>query len=109
MIKQEFTKHGWKIRNESELKSEDVVYYVAVKDNVRFEVIERDDFRIWVSYKKDYISMPMEEATWGNVVQGMKKSLDERIRCEDAKMEKALSASKERKERYEKAKRTIGC
>lgn len=108
MIKEEFIKHGWKIRNESELYAKDWVYYVAVKDNVRFEVIERDDFRIWVSYKKEYITMPMKEATWENVTKGMKKTLDEMVRCEDAKMEKALSTSKERKEQYEKAKRAIG-
>ena len=106
MIKEEFIKHGWKIRNEFEFDGS--AYYDAVKDNVRFEVIERDDFRIWVSYKKEYITMPMEEATWENVTKGMKKTLDEMVRCEDAKMEKALSASKERKEQYEKAKRAIG-
>ena len=105
LIKQEFIKHGWEIRNEFEFDGN--VYYDAVKDSVKLEVIERGDWQIYVAYKQKGVSMVTKEATWEKVVQGIKKSIDQRIRNEDAKMEKALSASKKRKEKYEKAKRTI--
>lgn len=106
MIKEEFIKHGWEIRNEFEFDGS--IYYDAVKDSAKLEVIERGDWRIWVMYKKEGVSMLTKEATWEKVTQGINESIDGRIRKEDAKMEKALSASKERKEKYEKAKRTIG-
>lgn len=106
LIKKEFIKHGWEIRNEFEFDGS--VYYDAVNDSVKLEVIERGDWQIYVTYKQKGISMQSKEATWENITQGIKQSIDERIRNEDAKMEKALSASKKRKEKYEKAKRTIG-
>ena len=107
LIKQEFIKHGWGIRNEFEFDGS--VYYDAVKDSVKLEVIERGDWQIWIAYRQKGISMATKEATWEKLTQGIKESIDERIRNEDAKMEKALSASKKRKEKYEKAKRTIDC
>lgn len=106
LIKQEFIKHGWEIRNEFEFDGS--IYYDAVKDSVKLEVIERGDWQIWIAYRQKGISMATKEATWENVTKGIKQSIDQRIRNEDAKMEKALSASKKRKEKYEKAKRTIG-
>lgn len=107
LIKEEFIKHGWEIRNEFEFDGS--IYYDVVKDSIKLEVIEKGDWRIWVTYRQKGISIPTKEATWEKVTQGIKESIEQRIRNEDAKMEKALSASKERKEKYEKAKRTIGC
>ena len=99
MIKEEFIKHGWEIRNE--FKFDGSAYYDAVKGKNKLNVAERKLFTE-IIYKDKHIAFNrLSDFTWGHLCEGMKAIIEMKKQDEERSIEKHRKAI----EKYEEMER----
>lgn len=105
LIKQEFIKHGWEIRNEFEFDGS--VYYDAVKGKAKLNVAERKSFTE-ITYKNKHIGVNrLSDFTWERLCIGIKAIIEMKKQDEELAIEKHRKAIK----KYEEVERMFeyGC
>lgn len=99
LIKEEFIKHGWEIRNEFEFDGS--VYYDAVKGKTKLSVAERKLFTE-ITYKDKHIGVNrISDFTWEYLCEGMKRIIEMKKQDEERANEKHRKAI----EKYEEMER----
>lgn len=99
MIKEEFIKHGWEIRNEFEFDGSS--YYDAVKGKAKLGVAERKIFTE-IIYKDKHIAFNrLSDFTWEYLCEGMKRIIETKKQDEERAIEKHRKAI----EKYEEMER----
>ena len=99
LIKQEFIKHGWEIRNEFEFDG--CSYYDAVKGKVKLNVAERKLFTE-ITYKDKHIGVNrISDFTWERLCIGIKAIIEMKKQDEERAIEKHRKAI----EKYEETER----
>ena len=105
LIKQEFIKHGWKVRNEFEFDG--CYYYDAVKGKAKLSVAERKSFTE-ITYKDKHIGINrISDFTWERLCEAMKIIIETKKQDEERSIEKHRKAI----EKYEEVERIFeyGC
>lgn len=105
LIKQEFIKHGWKVRNEFEFDG--CSYYDAVKGKAKLSVAERKMFTE-ITYKDKNIGVNrISDFTWERLCELMKMIIETKKQDEERSIEKHRKAI----EKYEEVERIFeyGC
>lgn len=99
LIKQEFIKHGWEIRNEFEFDG--CSYYDAVRGKVKLNVAERKLFTE-ITYKDKHIGVnSISDFTWERLCVGIKAIIEMKKQDEERAIEKHRKAI----EKYEETER----
>ena len=99
MIKEEFIKHGWEIRNEFEFN--DAIYYDVVKGKAKLNVTERKLFTE-ITYKDKHIGgYRISDLTWEYLCEGMKTIIEMKKQNE----ERAIEKHRKSIEKYEEIER----
>lgn len=102
MIKEEFIKHGWEIRNDFKFKRER--HYDAVKCGIKLCVDEYGTFTCIEFDAKKGIQLDNALLDWWRLSLLVADELQRLSDAEDARMARALLSSQRRKERYQKIK-----
>lgn len=100
MVKEEFIKHGWEIRNEFKFEGER--HYDAVKCGIKLCVDEYKTFTCIKIDAKRGIQLDNELLDWWRLSLFVAEEAQCLSDAEDARMAKALLSSQRRKERYQK-------
>ena len=99
LIKQEFIKHGWEIRNEFEFDG--CSYYDAVRGKTKLTVAERKLFTE-ITYKDKHIGVNrISDFTWERLCLGIKSIIEMKKQDEERAIEKHRKAI----EKYEEVER----
>lgn len=99
LIKQEFIKHGWEIRNEFEFDG--CSYYDAVRGKAKLSVAERKLFTE-ITYKDKHIGINrISDFTWERLCVGIKAIIEMKKQDEERAIEKHRKAI----EKYEETER----
>ena len=99
MIKEEFIKHGWEVRNEFEFDGS--AYYDAVKGKAKLNVAERKLFTE-ITYKDKHIGFNnISDFTWERLCEGMKTIIEMKKQNADRAIEKHRKSI----EKYEESER----
>lgn len=99
MIKQEFIKHGWEIRNEFEFNGR--VYYDAIKSNVKLGVSETEIYTD-ITYKGKHIAIyGIRDYAWECLCEGLKSIIKKKKQDEERVIEKHRKVI----EKYEETER----
>lgn len=99
LIKEEFIKHGWEIRNEFEFN--DAIYYDAVNGKIKLSVMERTMYTE-VTYKGTHIVLNgISDFAWEYLCEGLKTIINKKKQDEERAIEKHRKAI----EKYEEMER----
>ena len=99
LIKQEFIKHGWEVRNEFEF--DECSYYDVVKGKAKLNVAERKLFAE-ITYKDKNIGFNrISDFTWERLCELMKIIIETKKQNEERSIEKHRKAI----EKYEEVER----
>lgn len=99
MIKEEFIKHGWEIRNEFEFDGS--AYYDAVKGKAKLNVAKKKLFTE-ITYKDKHIGFNrLSDFTWECLREGTKTIIETKKQDEERAIEKHRKAI----EKYEETER----